>query len=57
MTALELLETIYAENENHIDFMENMGRGECDCHPCVTLQTMAKYLRNAGELPEEEGEE
>ena len=57
MTAIELLETIYAEHENHIDFIENMGRGECDCRPCVTLQTMAKYLRNAGELTEEEGEE
>ena len=56
MTALELLETIYAEHENHIDFVENMGRGECDCRPCLTLQTMATYLRNAGELAEDEDE-
>lgn len=56
MTALELLETIYAEHENHVDFIENMGESECGCNICHTLQTMATYLRKAGELPEEEGE-
>lgn len=55
MTALELLETIYAEHDNHVELMWIMG--DCDCNICHTLQTMASYLRKAGEMPEEEGEE
>lgn len=35
----EFLATVYEDNYSHIDFMENMGGGDCDCniHKCVNF--------------------
>jgi len=31
-TISELVEAIYEDNWSHIDFMENMNGGDCDCN-------------------------
>jgi len=30
-------------NFSHIDFMDNMGGGDCDCHIHTTLNTILEY--------------
>lgn len=44
MSAIELLEKIYEDNFSHVDFMENMNGGNCDCAIHITLDTIAGYL-------------
>jgi hypothetical protein len=39
----ELVNEIYEDNFSHIDFMENMGGDDCDCHIHTTLNTIVKY--------------
>ena len=39
----ELVTTIYEENFSHLDFMDNMASGDCDCHIHTTLNTIVKY--------------
>lgn len=39
----ELITMIYEDNENHIDFMENMNGGDCDCNIHMTLNTIMQY--------------
>ena len=39
----ELIEAIYESNYSHIDFMENMNGGDCDCIIHTTLNTIAEY--------------
>lgn len=43
-TVNELLQTIYEDNYSHIEFMENMGGGDCDCNIHITMNLIAKYL-------------
>lgn len=44
MSGLDLLHRIYEDNFSHVEFMENMGGGDCDCAIHITLNTMANYL-------------
>jgi len=44
----ELLSKIYEDNYSHIDFMENMGGGDCDC----LIHKVANFIFK--ELGEEE---
>ena len=44
MTAEQLIEKIYEDNFYHVDFMENMASGDCDCAIHITLNTMANYM-------------
>ena len=39
----ELINEIYEDNFSHLEFDENMGGEDCDCHIHITLNTMAKY--------------
>ena len=39
----ELVTTIYEDNLNHFEFMENMNCGECDCNLHTTLNTIMQY--------------
>lgn len=52
-TVNELINEIYADNDSHIEFMWNMGGGDCDCHIHTTLNTICKYI---GWNPETEEE-
>lgn len=42
-TINELINEIYEDNYSHLEFMENMGGGDCDCNIHNTLNTIAKY--------------
>lgn len=42
-TINELINEIYEDNYSHLEFMDNMGGGDCDCSIHITLNTMAKY--------------
>jgi hypothetical protein len=39
----ELINEIYEDNYSHIEFMENMNGGECDCILHQTLWLIAQY--------------
>lgn len=39
----ELVTTIYEDNLDHFEFMENMNGGDCDCALHITLDTILKY--------------
>jgi hypothetical protein len=39
----ELVTTIYEDNLNHFEFMENMASGDCDCALHNTMVTVLKY--------------
>ena len=39
----ELVTTIYEDNLNHFEFMENMNCGECECNLHITLNTIMEY--------------
>lgn len=43
-TVDELVTTIYEDNLSHLEFMDNMASGDCDCNVHVTLNTLAPYL-------------
>jgi hypothetical protein len=43
MTVETLLSDIYEANWEHIDFMENMNGGDCDCNLHQTLDTICQY--------------
>ena len=45
----ELVTTIYEDNYSHIDFMDNMGGEDCDCHIHTTLNTILKYWEGTNE--------
>ena len=45
-TIEELVNEIYEDNYSHIEFDENMGGEECDCHIHTTLNTIVKYWWN-----------
>ena len=42
-TINELVTAIYEDNYSHLDFMENMASGDCDCNIHTTLNNIAKY--------------
>ena len=44
MNANDLINEIYEDNYSHLEFMDNMASGDCDCAIHITLNTMAKYL-------------
>ena len=35
---------IYEDNYSHIDFIDNMNGGDCDCNIHQTMQTILPYL-------------
>ena len=39
----ELVTTIYEDNFDHFDFMENMNGGDCDCSLHQTMKTIIYY--------------
>ena len=43
MTVGELIFLIYEANESHIEYMENMNGGDCDCHIHQSLNLIAEY--------------
>lgn len=43
MTVEMLLSNIYEDNWSHIDFIENMNGGDCDCNLHMTLNTICEY--------------
>jgi hypothetical protein len=42
-TINQLVEIIYEDNFSHLDFMDNMASGDCDCNIHTTLNTIVKY--------------
>ena len=50
MTAIELLSDIYEDNWAHIDFIDAMNGGDCDCNIHNTLYLVEQY---AGIIREE----
>ena len=42
-TINDLINEIYDDNFSHLEFEENMGGIDCDCHIHITLNTIAKY--------------
>lgn len=39
----ELVTTIYEDNLNHFEFMENMNGGDCDCELHHTMEVVLRY--------------
>jgi len=39
----ELCQTIYEENLEHFEYMEQMNAGDCDCSLHITLNTIIEY--------------
>ena len=39
----ELVTTIYEDNLNHSEFMENMNGGDCDCELHHTMEVVLRY--------------
>jgi hypothetical protein len=39
----ELVTMIYEDNYSHIEFMENMNGGDCDCYIHLTMNTIMEY--------------
>ena len=39
----ELVNEMYMDNESHLEYMENMNGGDCDCQIHTTLNTIVKY--------------
>jgi hypothetical protein len=39
----ELVTTIYEDNLNHFEFMENMNGGDCDCDLHHTMEVVLRY--------------
>jgi hypothetical protein len=42
-TVNQLINEIYEDNYSHLEFEENMGGTDCDCHIHTTLNTIALY--------------
>ena len=43
MTVDKLIQDIYDDNYSHLDFIENMNGGDCDCLIHNTLNLIAEY--------------
>ena len=48
-TVDELVTAIYEDNYSHLEFIEQMSGGDCDCTICLTMQTILKYWTTEGE--------
>lgn len=44
MNVDELITAIYEDNYSHIEFMENMNGGDCDCNIHQALNLIATYI-------------
>ena len=42
-TIAELIEAIYEDNYSHLDFMDNMTGGDCDCNINYALNLIAHH--------------
>ena len=42
-TINQLVETIYEDNFSHLDLIDNMASGDCDCRIHMTLNTILEY--------------
>jgi hypothetical protein len=40
----ELITFIYEDNYSHIEFMENMNGGDCDCHIHSAMNLIERYM-------------
>ena len=43
-TINELVMSIWEDNQDHFEFIENMNGGDCDCNLHMTMNTIMKYL-------------
>ena len=43
MTVTELLSDLYEEHFDHLDFIENMNGGDCDCNVHVAMNLIHEY--------------
>ena len=39
----ELVQTIYEENLEHFEYIDEMNAGDCDCRLHMTLNTIIEY--------------
>ena len=46
----ELVTEIYESNLSHIEFMDNMNGGDCDCGIHVALQVLVSYWESDGRV-------
>ena len=46
ITVDKLIDVIYDDNFSHLDFIENMNRGSCDCNIHIAIDTIMKYWTN-----------
>jgi hypothetical protein len=42
-TIQELVQEIYDENFSHLELIDNMASGDCDCRIHLTLNTILEY--------------
>ena len=42
-TIQELVQEIYDENFSHLELIDNMASGDCDCRIHMTLNTILEY--------------
>lgn len=40
----ELITFIYEDNYSHIEFIENMNGGDCDCHIHSAMNLIQEYM-------------
>ena len=40
----ELITTIYEDNYSHIDFIDNMNGGDCDCNIHNAMAVIERYI-------------
>lgn len=45
MTIKELMNAIYKDNSIHLDFVEDIAGGDCDCNIHQVLNTIDAYAR------------
>ena len=43
MNTNDLINEIYMDNEQHLEYMDNMNGGDCDCAIHITLNTICRY--------------
>ena len=43
MSVIQLMSDIYEDNWSHIDFIENMNGGDCDCKLHNAMDLMYEY--------------
>ena len=43
MTVGQLVDEIYNDNYSHLEFMDNMNGGDCDCNVCNSINLILEY--------------